>query len=244
MSPHNNYRYLVLLIILGAGQVLSGQFGLRLKYNDARFSNWENALQRNFNVNNSLYSPMYEIGADYWFRLKKKRIEFMPELSYAMAKTNYETTSLDAMKYSSINFNFHTHIYALDMDNDCNCPTFSKQGPGINKGLFFHFTPGVSMANAEAVLRPESSVALPENKSNAVLLRAGVGLGLDIGVSDLMTVTPIISYYFQSGMVWNDLLINGSSPGDVHRQSHAWEISLRLGFRPDYNKRSYRDKVL
>ncbi|MBK9152605.1 MAG: hypothetical protein IPM26_17220 [Saprospiraceae bacterium] len=45
MSPHNNYRYLVLLIILGAGQVLSGQFGLRLKYNDARFSNWENASQ-------------------------------------------------------------------------------------------------------------------------------------------------------------------------------------------------------
>ncbi|MBK9152606.1 MAG: hypothetical protein IPM26_17225 [Saprospiraceae bacterium] len=38
----------------------------------------------------------------------------------------------------------------------------------------------------------------------------------------------------------NDLLINGSSPGDVQVNPHMLQISLRLGFRPDYNKRSYR----
>lgn len=234
------FKILVISIFLCASYNSQAQFGIRLKYNDANFNNWENALKSSLNAESRLFSPGYEMGADYWFRLKKRRIEFMPEVAYAFSKTTYENASLDYLQYRAFNFNFHTHLYALDMEGDCDCPTFSKQGSGLNKGLFFHFTPGISLMTAEAVTRPESSFLFTENMTEAIVLRAGVGVGMDIGVSDLLTVTPIISYYFQSSVTWEGFPQSSTVQDDVSVNPNMLQLSLRLGFRPDYRRSSFR----
>ncbi len=209
----------------------NGQFGLRLKYNSNNFSDWENALEERFDTDGKLYSPGYEVGLDYWFKLKKRRIEFMPEISYALATTKYNNAALTETKFTSYNFNFHTQIYALDLEADCDCPTFSKQGPSINKGLFFHFTPGVSFFNTSTTFSPAIDPAF--KNANGVAFKAGIGMGMDIGVSDLLTITPIISYYFNMGMNWENLALNGS---DVSSNPRQLQFTLRLGFRPDYGR--------
>ena len=215
----------------------AAQFGLRLKYNSNNFNNWEEAINDRFGENNPLYATGFEAGLDYWFRLKKRRIEFFPEISYAIANTRYENPVIEQFNFNSFNFNFHTQIYALDMEGDCDCPTFSKQGPLINKGLFFHFTPGISGYQAEVLHNPISSQRLDPEKISGVAFKAGVGVGLDLGVSDLLTITPIISYYFHSALNWKNLAVQETVFMDSSVNPSQLQFTLRIGFRPDYGRK-------
>ena len=54
-----------------------GQFGMRLKYNSNDYVNFENAINKEFKSDVKLFNSGYEAGVDYWFRLKKKRVEFL-----------------------------------------------------------------------------------------------------------------------------------------------------------------------
>jgi hypothetical protein len=216
-----------LMICFNMGEV-SAQFGVRLKYNNNKYNNWENVINERYSSSQKLLSPGYELGVDYWFRLKKKRIEFMPEIFYGQSATSYtDAELLKDIKATSIGFNFHTQIYALDLEGDCDCPTFSKGGSGIDKGLFFHFSPGLMHHTSTAEFDPISSFAV--NPIKHLVFRAGVGVGVDFGVSDFLTVTPIVSYYFNSSMDWEEFLQSSANLSQL-------QFSLRLGFRPDYGR--------
>lgn len=206
----------------------SGQFGVRLKYNSNKYKNWENVINERYTTSQKLLSPGYELGVDYWFRLKKKRIEFMPEIFYGQSTTTYtDAELLKDIKATSVGLSFHTQIYALDLEGDCDCPTFSKGGSGIDKGLFFHFTPGLVYHTSTVEFDPISSFAV--NPIKHLIFRAGVGAGIDFGVSDFLTVTPIISYYFNTSMDWEEFLQSSANLSQL-------QFTLRLGFRPDYGR--------
>jgi len=77
----------------------------------------------------------FEVGLGYWFRLKNKRMEFIPEVSY-MSLAGDGVGGLGDL--TGFNVNANIFIYPLDFHSDCNaCPTFSKDGGLIKKG--FHW---------------------------------------------------------------------------------------------------------
>ncbi|MEZ4912036.1 MAG: hypothetical protein R2774_14385 [Saprospiraceae bacterium] len=215
----------IFIVIFSFGFIVTyAQFGLRLKTNINKYSNINGYIQDSYEDNLKFHPRSYEVGLDYWFRLKKRRVEFLPEFSVSLSKSE---TNLDPSFNSKMvvyGFGFHTQIYALDMEGDCNCPTFSKQGPSINKGLFFHFTPKV------ALLSEKTSILSEDQTQQKWILGAGVGLGLDVGVSDLLTITPILTYALFSSYESN------VAPGVTDNPSQI-QLSLRFGFRPDYNHR-------
>jgi hypothetical protein len=218
----------VILMICFEMAELSAQIGVRLKYNSNKYNNWENVINERYSSSQKLLSPGYEIGVDYWFRLKKKRIEFMPEIFYGQSSTSYtDAELLKDIKATYIGFNFHTQIYALDLEGDCDCPTFSKGGSGIDKGLFFHFSPGLMYHTSTAEFDPISSFAV--SPIHHLVLMAGVGVGVDFGMSDFLTVTPIVSYYFHSSMDWEEYLQSSANLSQL-------QFTLRLGFRPEYGR--------
>lgn len=237
MTVEKRFLWMVLLsIIVGS---LHAQFGLRTKYNNQTFDDWDNILTVGNNDAPTLFNHGFEAGLDYWFRLKKRRVEFMPEISYSRSSTSFDAnTGLDKINLSIFNFNFHTQIYALDMEGDCNCPTFSKQGPSINKGLFFHFTPGLGYYNTQTTLTNDN--VRPFDEAKGIVFRAGLGLGLDLGVSDLLTITPIISYYFHSNMQWDNMPASGELLVNGTDNPKLLQFTLRLGFRPDYGRNGRR----
>lgn len=244
MKPSLFKLSLILGLFLMYSACAQAQFGVRIKYNSQNFVDWSNAAEKRISFGGrgfDLYSNGYELGIDYWFRLPKKRIEFLPEVSYTLANTTVDHPIFEKFTYKAINLNFHTQIYALDLEGDCNCPTFSKQGPSINKGLFLHVTPGLSYYNADVTLNPISSMAL--NNADGLLFRVGVGLGMDVGISDFFTITPMVSYYFSSAATWENLAINTNDPDfmvlDAVTNPTILQFTLRLGFRPDYKKRRF-----
>lgn len=234
------YRFILLSIFASAINLVHAQFGVRIKYNNHSFSEWETAIN-NFqgSENKKLFNPGLEAGLDYWFRLKKRRVEFMPEISYSIASSNFsQNLGIEKTNLSVFSFNFNTQIYALDMEGDCDCPTFSKQGASINKGLFFHFTPGIGYYSTATTLT--ENITRTFDDAQGLVFRAGLGVGLDLGVSDLITITPIISYYFHSNMQWDNM----PAPSDLILNSKdspkLLQFTLRFGFRPDYGRHGRR----
>lgn len=220
-----------------------GQIGVRLKYNLNNYTNWDNALKESFSTNKELYASSYSVGVDHWFRLKKHRIEFLPEIAYSYSATNFDNNTVDRFAMNTFSFNFNTQIYALDLEGDCDCPTFSKPGPSLNKGLFFLISPGLTYFDARSFPNPIlSSLPLPNGKNRGFSFSVGTGLGIDIGISDLLTITPMASYYFYSKMPWQNMVWTSSGMRDVETYLNQTQIAVRLGFRMDYNnsRKKYR----
>jgi hypothetical protein len=159
---------------------------------------------------NSLH---YSVGPSYWFRLKNRRIEFNPAISFDYSKSDYESNSLGNLSLEEKSFvlSLPILIYPLDFNNDCNCPTFNKGGQFFEKG--FHFMIYTAMPYTSRKITGTNSA---ETKSTAGF-QLGLGAGIDIGLSRKWTLSPsiVLSKFFQDsytlGIDDGLLLENGDS---------------------------------
>lgn len=169
----------------------------------------------------------YSIGLDYWFRLKNYRVEFLPEANFSTFEENSSAfnTNLNAFSFFA-NVNF----YPLDFFGDCDCPTWSKQENFFKKGFFLQVSPGVSYFQQD--IETETSTL----ESTTTALSLGGGVGFDIGITDLVTLSPIAGarYYFSSP--WEELSAVSFEDSTVPKESAITQffIGARLGFRLDY----------
>jgi hypothetical protein len=219
--------FILLIGVFGFGTSMQGQFGVSALYNTNDYADWN----KHFNSPSSaeVLSSGYEVGLDYWFRLKNKRIEFLPGISYSLDnKTESEAFNLSL---SSINLNFPTQFYILDLGEDCNCPTFSKSGPGFEKGFFVHLSPGLTYVSTNY-----NNFITPADNFNHLAFRVGVGFGLDIGINDFLTITPKYSYIYNSGKkIQTTLDSNPEITEEISSSENQHQFGLRMGFRFDYN---------
>lgn len=226
-----NQRLIVLVFLLSLiGTSISAQYGVRAKYNMNSFTGWNNYLDGAPQPIEDIFSSNFEVGVDYWFRLKNKRVEFTPELLYGL-QTKTEASSL-----TYFGFNWNTSFYVFDLSGDCDCPTFSKQGPSIQKGFFINIAPGV-LYSLRNVSNEVTELSLDNQQIN---FRLGVGVGFDIGISDLLTISPMVSYNISPSHQFNELTFHrnpsSSSIDEVNSGLNQIQFSLRFGFRPDYVK--------
>ena len=168
------------------------------------------------------YDNGYEVALNYWFRLPTKRVEFLP--------TVYYSTASGELDWTQYGVQFKTNIYPFDFGTDCDCPTFGKQGPQLQKGLFLQLAPGVARHQYEL---PAPGLTISESSVGFTMAGA---LGLDIGVSNLLTLTP------SAGIRYADLGVNPYEYSDntgmdrgADRSSHllTTQLGLQLTFRLD-----------
>ncbi len=215
----------IVFFFLGLFHRANGQFGLHFKSNINSMKDWTTPA-----MEGNLFSPQWEVGLDYWFRLKKYRIEFSPELYFGIPKKTVFQSGAGRLIHAG--FQFNTLIYLFDLPGDCNCPTFSKQGPSLEKGFFVVLSPGFMWTKFSA-----NEIDNPPEATTAFLPRMGAGIGYDIGISDLITLTPIIKYYAIWGAEWNDIKLLDN---DIKNSETSWnqlQFELRIGLRPDYVKK-------
>ncbi|MDF1697919.1 MAG: hypothetical protein P1U56_18880 [Saprospiraceae bacterium] len=231
-------RKLFVFILLFSTVEAMGQFGLRAKYNLNTFSEWDDYIDQFYSSDvDKIFPSNLELGVDYWFRLKNHRIEFMPEIAMGLKTSSVlpQTNAEASISYFALNFN--TQVYLFDLTGDCDCPTFSKQGPSLNKGFFLSITPGLLYNTKEVELESTD----PSLSASQVNLRLGIGAGYDIGISDLFTITPSISYNMTPSVNF-ERLDNAVSPapitvaGPEAANLKQIQFQIRFGFRPDYVK--------
>ncbi|NBC06465.1 MAG: hypothetical protein GVY26_04660 [Bacteroidetes bacterium] len=220
-------RYTLLLLAFTAlsATTLQAQLGIRAGYNMNDAPDW--VFEGDFTSQADLLSDGYSFGIDYWLPMQSYRVDFLPELNYGRFTENALT---EAQWFS---FFLNTHFYFLDFEGDCDCPTFSKSGGAFQKGLFFQLSPGVTYQNA-TVNELEN-----EDTEGFWSYSIGAGLGLDIGVSDFFTITPIVSYRYFLPSDWQALgIYENDDPLLPQVRSSESAINqiytgVRLGFRFD-----------
>ncbi|MEM9835781.1 MAG: hypothetical protein AAF828_04735 [Bacteroidota bacterium] len=229
------------LLALIMTQTATAQFGVSVLHQSS-----QDGYQTSATPNGGTFGSGFEVGADYWFRLKNKRIEFLPTFSYGRyAETypelrfaeNIEVAGSGDFSFTSqqIGFQFKTNFYLLDFGTDCDCPTFGKQGPALHKGFFVQLAPGILYQSLTA----NYTAFAEEVKENQFIPTVSLGLGLDFGVSNLITITPLVSYRFAlTEQNWNGLyperVLNPFLENDLPaRRSSALQAGIRLGIRLD-----------
>lgn len=213
------------------------QFGVRAKYNLNTFSGFDQYVDdHTTGMNDDIFASTIGVGVDYWFRLKNYRIEFLPEVHMGLKSSSSFNAQSTNTNLSYFGFNFNSQIYLFDLEGDCDCPTFSKQGPSLNKGIFLNISPGVLLSKKDI----SNELLDPPISSNHLNFKIGVGVGYDVGLSDLFTITPMVSYNIAPGVLFNDLQnigpITSTSPSVIKSGMNQIEFQLRFGFRPDYVK--------
>jgi len=213
----------------------AAQFGVSARYTQNNVSNWNNLYQSFSENDQKLFDSSIEYGVNYWFRLKNHRVEFLPEISYSTSSTDNLVNVLpNSHDLTSFNFNMNVQIYALDFEGDCDCPTWSKDGDLIKKGFYWLLSPGISNHTISTNFSNENQSI---EDTSITSFRLGAGLGLDIGLTDFLTISPFALYSINFGNNWENQLTsydfslasqdNSSSLNQLH-------FGMRFIFRPDY----------
>ncbi len=215
---------LVAIAVVVINSSVSGQLGIRINYGFSEAPRWTKT--RNMLLppgqHPKLLGEGYRIGIDHAFRLSQKRIEFYPELFFSRYQQNYANRRYT---YHALGVNIHTQIYPLDFEGDCDCPTFSKQGNWLKKGIFLSLSPGIQYA---------SKFLDDLNGDSDFVPLVGIGMGLDIGVSDLLTITPVVQYVYTFSDSWEglDFGVDPSIEYSSNNSSlHQFIAGIRVGLR-------------
>jgi hypothetical protein len=176
---------------------LRSQVGIRAGAGLSNFDMWqeETALAAN-DRQLQILNQSQHLGLDYWFRLPRRRIEFLPQIGYS--RYTSPSSNLFNFKGSSIDAAFNVQIYFMDLAEDCDCPTFSKQGGLVKKGLFFTVAPLAKFFTFQG----SNETVNASIKEFAPGLK--IGMGLDIGITDMITITPMIAHERTTMVTWDN----------------------------------------
>ncbi len=234
-----NLKYFFTISILLASHAIFAQIGLSGYFLSTNTPDWDPLVEEYIRNNTApaeeinFYSQGFSFGVDYWFRLKNIRIEFLPELNYSRFEENFQLADQNVPFTASSNLIglfFNVNFYPFDFYGDCDCPTFSKSDPIFKKGFFLQLAPRFISVQHRTEIEDQST------DETAIALGASIGAGLDIGLTDLVTISPIIRYSKTFNSEWSDLeslISGGQSTGSASSDIDNWEFGLRLGLRFD-----------
>lgn len=229
----------IFLLLLATQLTVSAQFGITGRYFGTNLDqHLINETDQGFVIGQLEYpGNSWEVGIDYWLRLKNTRIEFLPTLSYGQQVLDPQISSdglaseeLEGfqIQHQYASFFVHTNIYLFDLSGDCDCPTFSKSDPIFRKGFFLQIAPGVSWFQTDVQLGEQGTEEREE-----LLFGIGAGIGLDLGISDLITISPMVGgRYYPNAAVqsYNPQTTLSETSEEGLFQYHA---AIRLGIRLD-----------
>ncbi len=225
------YKLSILILFITCSYSLHGQWGVRAGFNINNTSSWDEYFSTVENRPQSVFESSVSFEVDYWTRLRNQRIEFYPYLSFHQA-TSELAVSRTSLTLRQIGGGVKTHIYLFDLIDDCDCPTFSKQGGLVKKGFFFLGGIGVDFA--------QKAVADEALRDGNIDVRGTIGIGLDIGLNDLVTISPFVAFNRYFDVSWHEIGNSFGQPGvDASSNINQLQIGVRIGFRPDYGNRRF-----
>lgn len=206
------------------------QYGVSASYFYSNNPLWDASVNEIANTNADIVHSGLGVSLDYQFRMSDVRVELLPELRWNRVHTHIEQVdnplASNDVQHQLLAVHTNVHIYMFDLQGDCDCPTWSREGPTLKKGLFLRLSPGLTYQTASKNGQQEIINATEQWRAGL-----GAGLGFDIGLSDVVTVTPSVEHRWHSR---GDATVMDES---ANRPTNWW-AGIRLGIRP--GKRRYR----
>ena len=222
----NFFKNPILFLLFFVPFTSDGQIGISSGGTLNRAEGWV-ITDLNNNLKNNLPGNSLFLSLTYEFSIQKYRIAIVPEVGGALFKN--EIADLGTFTNKTYRFQLNTHIYFLDFRGDCDCPTFSKKGSPLKKGLFLNVAPGISyFANTvNPLTSPTTDYFIKPN--------IGAGLGYDIGLTKNITLTTFTNAYFFSKLTWpgliNLLAVPSTGNKTADGETNLTQIQAGIGLR-------------
>jgi hypothetical protein len=153
------------------------------------------------------------VGLNYEINLNKNRIAMVPSFQYSHYQN--KVNDVGTLSNKLFQFQLNMQVYLLDIKGDCYCPTFSKKGNPLKKGLFITISPGVGYI--ENKIQGISSV----EKNFSVTPGLGFGLGYEIGINERLTLTTHVNAIYFPVLKWPGLTYILSLPSSGNRNANT-----------------------
>lgn len=222
----NFFKNPILFLLFFVPFTSDGQIGISSGGTLNRAEGWV-ITDLNNNLKNNLPGNSLFLSLTYEFSIQKYRIAIVPEVGGALFKN--EIADLGTFTNKTYRFQLNTHIYFLDFRGDCDCPTFSKKGSPLKKGLFLNVAPGISyFANTvNPLTSPTTDYFIKPN--------IGAGLGYDIGLTKNITLTTFTNAYFFPRLTWPGLINLLAVPSTGNKiadgETNLTQIQAGIGLR-------------
>lgn len=216
-------RIIQLSLLIIFSLTLSAQMGIELGYQQPLT---DPPLSNSIGEHTTYDNWGYRVGFDYWYRLKKKRIEFSPGVAYSYSSYQPSTSLAFPMEHHSFLIEPEVQFYLIDLLEDCNCPTFTKNADMFKKGFFLDLQPAIAYRITKV---DDPSIPSEERKTKYIGLRIGAGPGFDFGISRFLTITPIIRAVYEIPLRWRWM-----GDGYASYNGFSVEFAVRFGMRFDY----------
>lgn len=172
----------------------------------------------NFESENDMPGLGAQLNVSYLFPLQQINLKAGPELGFGHYQRDYEASVKSS--HSNLSFNLTAVIYPFDLSGKCNCPTFSKNGDAFTKGFFLQFSPGFWLQRNHYKLENTTQVS----PGHTWLL--GGGIGLELGLSEHLTISPTLSYFH--GWETHEASAQGKGAQDLLFKHFG--AGIRIGF--------------
>lgn len=228
-------RQIVLIVFIVLGfQLTQAQFGVRMKYGSLSPESLPVMIEL-YEWPDQRSLTAFEIGLEYWWKPMERRLEIMPELAYGWHETlqAVSTAAFSSASSYSASVLVNVRAYPMDFNSDCDCPTFSKDGNFFTKGFYVELGPGIHYTKHEGI---NPQMPLIDQSSSNTSWRVHAGVGLDIGLSNLITLNPFFSYNWigKDDRVQIASRVDPTADPIYEAGATASFVGLRVAFRPDY----------
>ncbi len=227
-------NFILAFCLLGMSMHSYAQFGVSARYSTNSYGFWSELTE---GINGtSLWDNNMEFAIDYKFRRPgEKRVELFLEGKFLSNSTSMISPGGNDRIFNMKGFGLglNTNVYFLDLNGDCDCPTFGKEGGLVKKGLYLQFNTAVSFWDKEAEF-------FSNTNDSSLLLDVGVGLGLDIGISNLLTISPLATISYYPLATWERFALEQGILDQANPNSKTtismFKIGVRIGLHPDFIK--------
>jgi len=223
------------LIFLCSFNIINAQMDLIFQYQHPSFTDWDlvvNDFYAGQDDNNAekIFEHAFAIGAAYRIFPSEVRMGFLPELSFAYALENRKSEFQQGKYvYRQIAFALPFQVFPFDLYGDCNCPTFGKENDFFKRAFFLKFIPEIDYQVLSYT--NELNLSHEPDYTNNTAFSLGVGMGLNIALTQLLTLSPEISYHNVFSEKWGGLAsLHGLAESLDKTSANNLRFGLRLSF--------------
>lgn len=215
-------RLALLLAACLLASTLAAQFGITTAMN---FPTTQDQTTDFNTLESEKFFPSPEVALNYWFRLPNQRIEFLPTAYWTRNRVDPEFGNPSFNEYGA---QMKVNVYPFDFLGDCGCPTFGKQGSQLQKGFYVQLAGGYAWYDAIS----------PGDPGPQSGLTYGGGIGLDIGLSNFLTLTPQFNVRraTQPYLTLSAVDGGGNTLDDDAYRLLTYQAGLQLTFRLDHDR--------
>jgi hypothetical protein len=219
----NMKKTISFIIFLNLAIFSFGQLDITLQYQSPSYANWEESVQSRFGNEEQLIDYAIYGGMAYRLYPTDIRLGILPEIGYSYGSGQaVDLSNTFNYSMSEVGIKVAAQLFPFDLYGDCNCPTFGRQNDFFQRAFYLKINAGAQYQRLQVQ-------GMLEDANFAFI--AGGGAGLNIALSQLLTLAPEINFHKVFNAKWDGFSeLHDRTVANDKSNGNLFNVGLRFSF--------------